>query len=98
MHQTLNYQFSNESLGVILLFYTVFTIYQRNPKFNIIIFQIFQIITSIEKDKVHGLVQQYTPKLKQLLVFDRVSEAIQIFCANSSIDEVVMQMICEILL
>ena len=36
--------------------------------------------------------KQYTPKLKQLLVFDRVSEAIQIFCANSSIDEVIINM------
>ena len=34
--------------------------------------------------------KQYTPKLKQLLVFDRVSEAIQIFCANNTIDEVNM--------
>ena len=57
---------------------------------TVLIYEYFQIITSIERDKVHGLVKQYTPKLKQLLVFDRVSEAIQIFCANNTIDEVNM--------
>ena len=47
-----------------------------------------QVITSIKEDRVLELVRKFTPKLKEILVFDRVSEAIQVFCANNTIDEV----------
>ena len=46
------------------------------------------MITSIEEDQVLVLVRQFTTDLKTILVYDRVREAIQYFCANNSIDEV----------
>ena len=47
-----------------------------------------KVITSIEEDQVLVLVRQFTTDLKTILVYDRVREAIQYFCANNSIDEV----------
>ena len=38
--------------------------------------------------QVIDLVRQYGTHLKNLLIYDRVVEAVQRFCANHSIDEV----------
>ena len=46
------------------------------------------MITSIEENQVLPLVQKFTTDLKTILVYDRVREAVQYFCANNSIDEV----------
>jgi len=52
------------------------------------VFRDVQVITSIEEDQVLVLVRQFTTDLKTILVYDRVREAIQYFCANNTIDEV----------
>ena len=52
------------------------------------VFRDVQVISSLRKDQVLDLVRRFSPKLKVILVYDRVSEAIQVFCANHSIDEV----------
>ena len=48
----------------------------------------FQIITSIDEGQVHKLVKRFTSDMKEILVYERVREAISNFCANNSIDEV----------
>lgn len=56
-----------------------------------IVFRDIEIVTSVKESHVLELVREYSPKMKHILVFDRVSESIQVFCANSSIDEVKFQ-------
>ena len=53
------------------------------------IFRDIQVISSLDPGQVLELVRRYTPKMKHILVYDRVEEAIQLFCANHSIDEVI---------
>ena len=53
------------------------------------IFRDIQVISSLDPGQVLDLVRRYTPKMKHILVYDRVEEAIQLFCANHSIDEVI---------
>ena len=56
------------------------------------IFRDVQVISSLDVDKVLQLVRRFSPKLKKILVYDRVAEAIQVFCANHSIDEVTKEL------
>ena len=49
---------------------------------------LFQVITSVEEKYVHQLVKRFTSKLKTILVYDRVRESVEKFCANNTIDEV----------
>ena len=51
----------------------------------------FQIITSIDEGQVHKLVKRFTSDMKEILVYERVREAISNFCANNSIDEVTLK-------
>lgn len=48
-----------------------------------------QVISSLDPKFIHVLVKQFTHDLKYILVYDRVREAVQNFCANNSIDEVI---------
>lgn len=52
------------------------------------VFRDVQVITSVEEDHVWSLVKRFSADLKTILVYDRVRESIQRFCANNSIDEV----------
>ena len=47
-----------------------------------------QIISSVKKDQVIDLVAKYGERMKNILIYDRVAQGIQDFCANNSIDEV----------
>ena len=49
---------------------------------------LFQVITSLEEKYVHQLVKRFTSDLKNILVYDRVRESVEKFCANNTIDEV----------
>jgi len=52
------------------------------------VFRDVQVITSIDEEQVYQLVKRFTSKLKYILIYDRVREAISEFCANNTIDEV----------
>jgi len=52
------------------------------------IFREIQVISSLNKDKIFDLILSFGNDIKQVLVYDRISEGIQSFCANHSIDEV----------
>lgn len=52
------------------------------------VFREIALISSIERERVHYLVQTFGHNVKQILVYDRITEGIQGFCANHSIDEV----------
>jgi len=52
------------------------------------IFREIQVISSLNKDKIFDLILSFGNDIKQVLVYDRISEGIQSFCANNSIDEV----------
>jgi len=52
------------------------------------VFREIAVISSLEKETVRSLVQTFGVDVKQVLLYDRVTEGIQAFCANHSIDEV----------
>lgn len=52
------------------------------------VFRDIQVISSLNKDKIFDLIMSFGNDIKQVLVYDRISEGIQSFCANHSIDEV----------
>jgi len=52
------------------------------------VFREIAVISSLEREKVRNLVQTFGVDIKQVLLYDRVTEGIQAFCANHSIDEV----------
>ena len=62
----------------------------RFPSLSITYFSpfLFQVITSLEEKYVHQLVKRFTSDLKNILVYDRVRESVEKFCANNTIDEV----------
>ena len=52
------------------------------------VFRDVQVISSIEKKEVLSLVRSFGTHLKDILIYERLTEAVQVFCANHSIDEV----------
>ena len=52
------------------------------------VFRDVEVISSIDPKRIVYLVQKFGVHMKTLLVYDRISEAIQLFCSNSSIDDV----------
>jgi len=52
------------------------------------IFREVQVISSLVEDKLRAMITRFGDDIKQVLVYDRIGEAIQNFCANNSIDEV----------
>eukprot|EP00091_Calanus_sinicus_P008811 TRINITY_DN21022_c0_g1_i1.p1 TRINITY_DN21022_c0_g1~~TRINITY_DN21022_c0_g1_i1.p1 ORF type:complete len:249 (-),score=69.55 TRINITY_DN21022_c0_g1_i1:56-802(-) len=52
------------------------------------VFRDIQVISSLNKEKIFDLILSFGNDIKQVLVYDRISEGIQSFCANHSIDEV----------
>ena len=55
---------------------------------NLNVFRDIQVISSLNKEKIFDLILSFGNDIKQVLVYDRISEGIQSFCANNSIDEV----------
>jgi len=47
-----------------------------------------QVINTIKKESVIGMVKNFGKEFKKPLIFDRVSEEVRLFCANNTIDEV----------
>ena len=60
------------------------------------IFRNVQVICSVDQSKLRYLITNYGNDMKKVLVYDRVAEAVQAFCANSSIDEVYNSKFLEI--
>ena len=52
------------------------------------IFKNVQVISSINTDKIFQLVSKYGNDMKKVLIYDRIAQGIQDYCANNSIDEV----------
>ena len=52
------------------------------------IFKEVQVISSISRDKIFDLITMFGNDVKQILVYDRIIEGINSFCANNTIDEV----------
>jgi len=52
------------------------------------VFREIQVISSLNQEKIFDLIINFGNDVKQVLVYDRISEGIQAFCANHSIDEV----------
>ncbi|TRY77064.1 hypothetical protein TCAL_08349 [Tigriopus californicus] len=52
------------------------------------VFRDVQVISSIDKTQVLPLVRSFGTKMKEILIYERITEAVQVFCANNSIDEV----------
>ena len=49
---------------------------------------LIKVISSIENDRVFHLVSKFGDDMKKVLIYDRIAQGIQDFCANNSIDEV----------
>ena len=47
-----------------------------------------KVISSVNSDRVFGLVSKFGDHMKKVLIYDRIAQGIQDFCANNSIDEV----------
>ena len=61
----------------------------RSPKDGVTnIFKEVQVISSISRDKIFDLITMFGNDVKQILVYDRIIEGINSFCANNTIDEV----------
>ena len=52
------------------------------------IFKNVQVISSINTDRIFQLVSKYGNEMKKVLIYDRIAQGIQDYCANNSIDEV----------
>ena len=52
------------------------------------VFKNVQVISSINTDKIFQLVSKYGNDMKKVLIYDRIAQGIQDYCANNSIDEV----------
>jgi len=52
------------------------------------VFKNVQIISSVDIDRVFDLVSKFGDNMKSILIYDRVAQGIQDYCANNSIDEV----------
>merc|ERR1719208_42702 len=52
------------------------------------IFKNVQVISSVNSDRVFGLVSKFGDHMKKVLIYDRIAQGIQDYCANNSIDEV----------
>ncbi|CAG0889034.1 unnamed protein product [Cyprideis torosa] len=55
-----------------------------------------QVISSVDADKLIKIIRKFGPRFKEVLVFDRISEELRVFCANHTIDEVYNTMFLDI--
>ena len=47
-----------------------------------------KVISAINQDSVFDLISKFGDHMKNVLIYDRIAQGIQDFCANNSIDEV----------
>ena len=47
-----------------------------------------KVISSVNPERVFALVSKFGDHMKKVLIYDRIAQGIQDFCANNSIDEV----------
>ena len=53
-----------------------------------ITFHEIQVISSVEVSQLIALVRKFGSEFRRVLIYDRVSEDLRLFCANHTIDEV----------
>merc|ERR1739848_455168 len=61
-----------------------------------IIFHDIQVLTSVEVSQLILLVRKFGSEFRRVLIYDRVSEDLRLFCANHTIDEVYNTMFLDI--
>lgn len=59
-------------------------------------FREINVITTVQKSKLHQMVKDFGVDFKRTLVYDRVKEDLRIFCANHTIDDVYNRKFLEI--
>ena len=53
-----------------------------------IVFHDIQVLSSVEISQLIDLVKKFGSEFRRVLIYDRVSEDLRVFCANHTIDEV----------
>merc|ERR1711971_1145524 len=53
-----------------------------------IVFHGIQVLSSVDLEQLLGLVKKFGSEFRRVLIYDRVSEDLRLFCANHTIDEV----------
>merc|ERR1711935_722744 len=61
-----------------------------------IIFHDIQVLSSVDLSQLLGLVKKFGSEFRRVLIYDRVSEDLRLFCANHTIDEVYNNMFLDI--
>ena len=54
-----------------------------------------KVISAINQDSVFDLISKFGDHMKNVLIYDRIAQGIQDFCANNSIDEVCNMQHCK---
>ena len=54
-----------------------------------IVFHGIQVLSSVDLSQLLGLVKKFGSEFRRVLIYDRVSEDLRLFCANHTIDEVI---------
>merc|ERR1719266_149756 len=61
-----------------------------------IVFHGIQVLSSVDLEQLLGLVKKFGSEFRRVLIYDRVSEDLRLFCANHTIDEVYNTMFLDI--
>merc|ERR1711935_503751 len=61
-----------------------------------IVFHGIQVLSSVDLSQLLGLVKKFGSEFRRVLIYDRVSEDLGLFCANHTIDEVYNTMFLDI--
>lgn len=54
-----------------------------------IVFHGIQVLSSVDLEQLLGLVKKFGSEFRRVLIYDRISEDLRLFCANHTIDEVI---------
>ena len=54
-----------------------------------IVFHGIQVLSSVDLEQLLSLVKKFGSEFRRVLIYDRVSEDLRLFCANHTIDEVI---------
>ena len=55
-----------------------------------IVFHGIQVLSSVDLEQLLSLVKKFGSEFRRVLIYDRVSEDLRLFCANHTIDEVIL--------
>merc|ERR1719203_1702497 len=61
-----------------------------------IVFHGIQVLSSVDLEQLLSLVKKFGSEFRRVLIYDRVSEDLRLFCANHTIDEVYNTMFLDI--